>query len=131
MKGLSRWFDDVAGLSATTQHKVLQSVVVVGVLVLLHVVLVRIAKRRTSEVGMRYRWRKAITYVTVGTGFVVVGRIWFEGVGSLATYFGLLSAGLAIALKDLVANLAGWAFILWRRPFEVGDRVQIGDHAGE
>src|SRR5256886_4889435 len=27
--------------------------------------------------------------------------------------------------------LAGWAFILWRRPFEVGDRVQIGPHAGD
>jgi small-conductance mechanosensitive channel len=30
-----------------------------------------------------------------------------------------------------VANLAGWAFIVWSRPFEVGDRVQIGSHAGD
>jgi small-conductance mechanosensitive channel len=49
----------------------------------------------------------------------------------LATYLGLLSAGLAIALRELVANFVGWAFILWRRPFEVGDRIQIGDTAGD
>jgi small-conductance mechanosensitive channel len=48
-----------------------------------------------------------------------------------ATDLGLLSAGLAIALKDLIMNLAGWLFIIWRRPFEVGDRIQIGNHAGD
>lgn len=51
--------------------------------------------------------------------------------GTLATYLGLLSAGLAVALKDPITNIAGWVFIIWRRPFEVGDRIQIGDHAGD
>jgi small-conductance mechanosensitive channel len=60
-----------------------------------------------------------------------MGLIWFEGIRPLVTYFGLLSAGLAIALKELVANLVGWGFILWRRPFEVGDRIQIGVVAGD
>src|SRR5213080_4099986 len=54
-----------------------------------------------------------------------------RGVQALATFLGLLSAGLAIALKDPVADLAGWAFIIWRGPFEVGDRIQIGPHAGD
>jgi small-conductance mechanosensitive channel len=30
-----------------------------------------------------------------------------------------------------LANLAGWVFIVWRHPFRVGDRVQIGEHAGD
>jgi small-conductance mechanosensitive channel len=49
----------------------------------------------------------------------------------LATFLGLFSAGMAIALKDPVANLAGWGFIIWRRPFELGDRIQIGEYAGD
>jgi small-conductance mechanosensitive channel len=47
------------------------------------------------------------------------------------TYLGLLSAGLAIALQDPIANIVGWLFIVWRRPLEVGDRIEIGDHAGD
>jgi small-conductance mechanosensitive channel len=43
----------------------------------------------------------------------------------------LLSAGIAIALKDPITDIAGWLFILWRKPFEVGDRIQIGTHAGD
>ena len=34
------------------------------------------------------------------------------------------------ALKDLVADFAGWVFILARRSFDLGDRIQIGPHAG-
>jgi len=64
-------------------------------------------------------------------GVLLVGRIWFEAFGSIATFFGLIGAGIAVALKDPLANLAGWIFILWRRPFRVGDRVQIGEQAGD
>jgi len=44
---------------------------------------------------------------------------------------GLASAGLAIAMHDTIANIAGWVFILSRKPFKVGDRIQIGDSAGD
>lgn len=27
--------------------------------------------------------------------------------------------------------MMGWFYIVWRRPFEVGDRIQIGSHAGD
>jgi len=35
-------------------------------------------------------------------GVFSIGRLWFQGFQSLATYFGLLSAALAIALRDMV-----------------------------
>ena len=44
---------------------------------------------------------------------------------SLSELFGLTSAGLAIALHDTIANLAGFIFIETRKPFRVGDRVEI------
>jgi small-conductance mechanosensitive channel len=76
-------------------------------------------------------WRKVRRTSRVALAVLLIGRIWFEGVTSLATYLGLLSAGVAIALQSLVLNLAGWAFIVWRRPFEVGDRVEIGTYKGD
>ncbi|HYL20172.1 MAG TPA: mechanosensitive ion channel domain-containing protein [Gemmatimonadales bacterium] len=97
----------------------------------LHKLILAVVYRRVRDPWSRYRWRKTLTYVFMAAGIVIVGRMWFAGVQALATFFGLLSAGLAIALKEPVSNLAGWAFIMWRRPFEVGDRVQIGTHAGD
>src|SRR3989454_4164521 len=46
-----------------------------------------------------YRWRKTITYLTLAIGVLVIGREWLEGFKSLATFLGLVSAGIAIALK--------------------------------
>ena len=49
----------------------------------------------------------------------------------MGTFLGLLTAGIAIALRDLIADIAGWLFILTRRPFEVGDRIEIGGQRGD
>src|SRR5437870_943240 len=80
---------------------------------------------------LRYRWQKATAYITTPIALLIVGRIWFAGFQSIATFLGLVSAGIAIALKDILVNLAGWVFIIWRRPFALGDRIQIGQHAGD
>src|SRR5699024_7489229 len=91
----------------------------------------RMINKHMPEAREQYKWRKNLTYVFAFIGFLVVGRIWFEGLQSLATFLGLLSAGLAIALKDPISDLAGWLFILWRKPLEVGDRIQLGDVKGD
>ncbi|WP_020677719.1 mechanosensitive ion channel family protein [Geopsychrobacter electrodiphilus] len=86
---------------------------------------------RGREITAQYRIRKIVIYITWPLAFLVVGRIWFTGFEAISTYLGLLSAGLAIALQSPLVNLAGWGFILWRQPFKVGDRVQIGDQRGD
>ncbi|MEZ5277143.1 MAG: mechanosensitive ion channel family protein [Opitutaceae bacterium] len=86
---------------------------------------------RNRDVKTQYRLRKIVTYVTWSLAFLIIGRIWFAGFEALSTYLGLLSAGLAIALQSPLVNLAGWAFILWRKPFSVGDRIQINEHRGD
>jgi small-conductance mechanosensitive channel len=91
----------------------------------------RIAYRRASDPRALYQWRKGITYAAFALGFLAIGRIWSAGFASASTFLGLLSAGLAIALQDPIVNLAGWLFIVWRRPFEVGDRIQVGEHKGD
>lgn len=125
------WLEANLGLSPVTQQRLLDSLATVALLWLIRHLVLSIVWRRVDDARARYRWRKTTTYLVVPVGLLVVGRIWFEGVGSLATFLGLVSAGIAIALKDILVNLAGWGFILWRRPFELGDRIQLGGHAGD
>jgi len=109
----------------------IETIAVIVVLVLIHFVVIRIVYRQTERDTVRYKWRKNLAYVLSFLGFLMVGRIWFQGMGSLATFLGLLSAGLAIALRDPVTDMAGWLFLMWRKPFDVGDRIQIGDNRGD
>jgi small-conductance mechanosensitive channel len=131
MESVVTWLQTNLGLNPDVQSRLLGSVLAIALLWALRRMMLAVIWRRIDDVKLRYRWRKTISYILVPTGMLIVGRMWFVGIGPLATYLGLVSAGLAIALKDLIVNLAGWGFILWRRPFEVGDRIQIGDHVGD
>ena len=128
---MRQWLLENAGLSFALQGRLLRTLMIVGGLWLVHRLALALMYRRAQDPWVRYKWRKAISYAALLLGLLLIGVTWIERAGSLATYLGLFSAGLAIALKDIVANLAGWAFISWSRPFEVGDRVQIGSHAGD
>jgi len=113
------------------QTHLLVTIVVIGVLWILQRIVLAIAYRRFTDPWTRYRWRKTIAYLFLAIGILVIGREWLEGFKSLATFLGIVSAGVAIALKDPLANLAGWAFLVWSRPFEVGDRIEIAKHRGD
>ena len=126
-----QWLQTRLGLSPELQARLLGTLATVVGLWLVHRLSLALVYRRVRDPWVRYRWRKGSTYALLAAGIVIVGRMWFAGVQTLATFLGLVGAGLAIALKDPVSNLAGWAFILWRRPFEVGDRMQVGSHAGD
>ncbi len=118
-------------LGPALQDKLLTTLVIIVVLWLLRTITLKIVWRRTEEPRLLYWWRKSTSYVTVLVGLLLVGRLWYHGFKDIGTFLGLLSAGLAIALKDVVSGMAGWLFIIWRRPFEVGDRIQIGTDAGD
>lgn len=131
LASLINWLQDVVGLSPQALSRLGGSLAAIVGLWAARRLILMVVQRRLDDVRLRYRWRKTTMYIVVPIGILIVGRIWFEGVGSVATYLGLVSAGIAIALRDPLVNLAGWGFIIWRRPFEVGDRIQIGDNRGD
>ena len=79
----------------------------------------------------RYNWNKVVSYVFYFLLFFIVGSFWFEGFESIATFLGLVAGGVAIALKDPLSNIAGWLHIITRAPFKIGDRIQLGEYAGD
>ena len=131
MTAITDWLQQTLGIPPYVQGRLLSSILVVTIFWVARKLLIAILWRRVTDIRARYRIRKISLYVVVTIGAFVIGRVWFEGLPSLATFLGLITAGLAIALKDIVVNFAAWGFILWRRPLEVGDRIQIGEYRGD
>lgn len=131
LDSLPHWFQGLLSSPTSFQQHLIATILVIGGFTLLRFLLLRILYRRVHDSRTIYQWQKTITYTVVILGFFVVGRIWSESFQSVSTFLGLVSAGMAIALKDPIVNLAGWLFILWRHPFKVGDRIQIGEHKGD
>ena len=90
-----------------------------------------IIKRQFKNPDNIYSTRKFSRYLHFLIATFLIGQLWFEGIQSLGTFLGLFTAGLAIALKDVVTNFAGWLYVIWQSPFKIGDRIQIEGHQGD
>jgi small-conductance mechanosensitive channel len=60
---------------------------------------------------------------------VVIGLV--NELGSLATYAGFLTAGLAVALQNVIASVVAYFFLIGRYGLRVGDRVTISGVSGD
>lgn len=129
--GIRDWLQGVTGLGPEAQKNLLLSVLAIVLIYVIRRLVLRVVDRRVDDPRTLYQWSKSSSHVALFLSVLLVGTVWFEGLRSLGTFLGLLTAGVAIALRDVVASLAGWGFILWRRPFQLGDRIQIGSWAGD
>jgi len=98
-------------------------------------ILRRVARRlvvsNVAETESAYRANKILNYTATTILLVTVAFIWVDAFDNLPTYLGLLSAGVAIALADVLKNMVGWLYILSRRPFQVSDRIEVDGYKGD
>ncbi|MDW7709987.1 MAG: mechanosensitive ion channel family protein [Deferrisomatales bacterium] len=120
-----------SGLTPETIRGLVRSCAILLLMLVARFVALRIVRRHVEDTRNRYRWRRAINYLIGILGLLLLTRIWTSGLRDIGVFLGLASAGLAISLRDPIVCLVGWAFILIRRPYQVGDRVQIGQHRGD
>lgn len=114
-----------------TLNHLLFSIGTIVILMLIRFVILKIVWKNTDEANIRYRWRKTSGYVMLGIAIIVISQIWIKQFNSFLTYLGLVSAGIAIALKDFVLNFLGWIFIVSAKPFVVGDRIELNKLTGD
>jgi small-conductance mechanosensitive channel len=119
------------GMMPDTQVKVLKSLFVLLFFLLARSAVMRVILRNVTDVRQRYSWTRGVTSAIAVLIVLFLGTIWFAGLARIATFAGILAAGLAVALHDTIANIAGFLFIILRRPFEVGDRIEIEGVAGD
>ena len=125
------WIQSNFGISPDVQLKLFASVLIILIIGALRIVLVRIFISKIDDLNQRYQWRKISLYLAVFIVLLFLLSTWLGFIGSVGTFLGLVSAGIAIALKDPLVNIVAWFFILVRQPFKVGDRIQIGESSGD
>lgn len=131
MDEITNTLQNAIGITPENQVKILYSLLILLVLGAIRFLILKIVWRITEDPKSRYGWKRTVSFVTGFLTLILILRVWIGAIGQFGAFLGLLTAGLAIALKDLLTNIAGWVFILTRKPFQLGDRIQIGEHSGD
>jgi len=125
------WTSGWSGWVHGRSGRVFYTLAMLLIVVLLRWALGRTADRRISDGASYRKLLRLMNYGAVTVVLVSLWRIWVGKFGSVGTFLGLVSAGIAIAMQDTIANISGAMYIFWTRAFHVGDRIAIGDTTGD
>jgi small-conductance mechanosensitive channel len=91
----------------------------------------RVAKKYISEPARLYHTSRFLSR----TGGVVIAVILLSalspGLGDLVTILTVIGAGLAIAMREVLLNLAGWLYITLMSAYKQGERIEINNIHGD
>jgi small-conductance mechanosensitive channel len=122
----SLWFESAAA------KKVLQSLITITLLYgLISIGIGGFFARRLSDSKTRYSFRKAVSMILIGILAIVLLRIWVPNPQALLVAYGVVAAGIAVALQDLVKNIAGGLSIFISGVFRVGNRIEMNGVVGD
>jgi len=91
----------------------------------------RAVLRYAHEARRRYQLlliRKIVMWTAV---IAIVGLSFATEISSFATFAGLLTAGVAVAMQSVLVSVVGYFFLIGKYGIRVGDRIQIGAVVGE
>lgn len=90
-----------------------------------------ILKRSKEYSTSTYAVRKVVRYVLTILTIVILYVVWVDQMGDISIALGILGAGLAFALQEVIGSFAGWLTIISGKPFSIGDRIETGGIQGD
>jgi small-conductance mechanosensitive channel len=87
--------------------------------------------RYVHEPRRRYQLLLVRRIVCWALAVAIVGFTFATDLGSLATFAGLITAGVAVAMQSVLVSIVGYFFLIGKYGIRVGDRVQVGNVTGE
>ncbi|MFH1649789.1 MAG: mechanosensitive ion channel domain-containing protein [Candidatus Woesearchaeota archaeon] len=116
----------------TTSKHIYSSVLIIFLVYgILNVIIGTGVRKVVKEKIVRYTANKIISVLFIAISLLLVLRVWFHDSTALALSFGVIGAGVAVALQDVFKSFAGGITIITTQVYRVGDRVQINEFVGD
>jgi small-conductance mechanosensitive channel len=123
-------FSIPTGFTETAQRTLRGALAVIAVLAIARSIEVYWIERLESPVS-RFNLKRILRlFLGLALFFIVLSILfveWYAAVVSL----GLISLILGFALQTPISSFIGWIYILVRKPYRVGDRIEIGEARGD
>ena len=87
--------------------------------------------RYVHDVRRRYQFlllRRVVLWVVIA---LIIAFTFATQLGSVVTFAGLITAGVAVALQNVIVSMVGYFFLIGKFGIRVGDRVQVSGVTGE
>jgi small-conductance mechanosensitive channel len=83
------------------------------------------------DLGVRVAAGSIFRYIILFIGFIIVLQTVGIDLSAITILAGALGVGIGFGLQNITNNLVSGIIILFERPIKVGDRIEVGDVAGD
>ncbi len=97
----------------------------------IRVLLENLSFSQIQDPKTRYSFRKGTSVLFYFLIFITIFAIWVRNTQALLVSYGIVAAGIAIALQDVIRNFAGSVLIILTGLYTVGDRIEINQVFGD
>ncbi|MBE9220592.1 mechanosensitive ion channel family protein [Dolichospermum flos-aquae] len=125
LKTIQKLLDDAIVIKLI---EVTSGIIIVGIIFR---ILSQVLPRQVQDSDLRYRIRKGITFVGYAIMALLIVLIFSDSLGKLTVIFGVIGAGVAFALQEVIGSFAGWVAISFGQFYKPGDRVLLGGIMGD
>ena len=121
----------IAFIKSDIGRKLLIILITAFLITFIGYILKRIIPRYIENTDARYKSRKFVNFFSYGLIILVVLIIFGNQLTGLTVFIGVAGAGIAFALQEVIASIAGFIVIHSSNFYKVGDRVLLGGIKGD
>lgn len=112
-------------------RKLSLSLFIIFTIMMIGQVIEKFIEAKVQTEGDRYNLNRISKLSTIVLILIVAASFLFQNLYATAVSFGLISLVLGFALQAPITSFIAWLYIVFRRPYKVGHRIQIGKFKGD
>lgn len=112
-------------------QKVVLALMFISFVLVVNRFLIKLLRRKIENAATTFNLKRIIDLVSVMIIFTIVLSMLFANWYATLVSFGIVSLILGFALQNPITSFFAWVYILIRKPYEVGDRIRIGNVFGD
>jgi len=101
-----------------------------GIARLVRLLLRAVFRRVVEDLTIESLVKQLAYYAVIALGLIIAADAFGFSPQTVVTGLGLTGLALGFALRDILSNFVSGILLLWLRPFQIGDQVQVAEAEG-
>lgn len=131
INSISLYLNKILGIDTEYIKLTILTIIVLLIFGILKLIVRKVYSKLPMNDKKKYFRNRKIKIILTIMSLIIIILIWGEKIQGIITLISFVSAGLTIAIREIIFNFFSGIYINFRKPFEVEDRIEIDGIKGD
>ncbi len=128
---LSNFLSNILGVETDYIKLTIISIEILIVIYFVKIITKKIYSKSNVSGKKKFTYNRSIQMILNVISFILILLVWSEKLQNIITLISFISAGLTIAIREIIFNFFAGIYIKFSKPFELEDRIEIDGIRGD